>query len=123
MSGLNDATIRYCNAGLCDESRRYSLAATLRRDETSIAALDQAIATGVPLTLSQYDAIVDPEIRISDRIRYGIAFGRLDERINDFAMSAEELAEVTARARERGTPMTEDEIVYLSRNVDADVMY
>lgn len=123
MSALNDATIRYRDAGLCNEVGRSLLAAKLARTDASVAALDQAVASGTPLTLAQFDALANPDLEISDRTRYGIAFGAFDPRINDFAMMPEELAEVTARALERGSPMTEDEIVFLERNVEPDVVY
>ncbi|KQP48974.1 hypothetical protein ASF39_14590 [Methylobacterium sp. Leaf108] len=125
MSALNlaYATIRYSDAGLCDKRQRGILAAMLGRNEASIAALDQAVATGVPLTLAQFDALANQDLDISDRTRYGIALGHFDERINDFAMMAEELAEVTARCLERGTPMTEAEIVWLARNVEPGLFY
>ncbi|GJD74915.1 hypothetical protein [Methylobacterium goesingense] len=117
------ATIRYRDAGLCDESQRGILAATLGRNEASIAALDQAVANSAPLTLAQFDALADQDLDISDQTRYGIALGHFDERINDFAMMADELAEVTARCLKRGTPMTEAEIVWLARNVEPGLVY
>lgn len=125
MSALYDATIRYRDAGLCDESQRSLLAVTLEESDVSIAALDRAVADGTPLTLAQLDALADPDITPSDRTRYGLAFGNLDPRINDFAMMRDEIAEVTARALERGTPVTEAEIVWLERNVikDGSVLY
>lgn len=123
MSALDDATIRYRDAGLCDESQGGILAATLGRTDAAVAALDQAIAAGTPLTLAQFEALADPDAAIDDRTRYGIAFGDFDPRINDFAMMPEEISEVTARALARGTPMTEDEIAWLGRNVEAGVLY
>lgn len=123
MSALYDATIRYRDAGLCDEVRRSLLAVTLEESDASISALDRAVADGTPLTLAQVDALSDPDVTPDIATRYGIAFGGFDPRINDFAMMRDEIAEVTARAIERGTPMTEDEIVWLGRNVEADVLY
>lgn len=123
MLALIDATIRYRDAGLCSEDQCRLLAATLARDAAAVAVLDQAIAAATPLTLAQYDAHTDAALTIDDRTRYGIAFGALDPRINDFAMDRAELAEATARALERGTPMTDDEIAYLGRNVLPGVTY
>ncbi len=125
MRALNDATIRYRDAGLCTEGQRSTLAASLGRDEASIVALDAAVVAGTPLTLAQFDALADRDIEPDDRTRYFIAFGPSDPRINDFAMMADELADVTARALARGTPMTEAEIVWLERNVikDGSVLY
>lgn len=123
MTAFTDATIRYRDAGLCDEGRRSLLAATLAPNEASIAALDRAAVYGKPLTLAQVDDLADRDITVSDSTRYGVAFGAFDPRINDFAMSREELAEVTALALTRGTPMTEAEIVWLERNVVHGLLY
>lgn len=123
MRALNDATIRYRDAGLCSEPQRSLLAASLGRDEAAIVALDEAVAAGRPLTLAQFDALADREIEVDDRTRYAFAFGGYDPRINDFAMPTDELAAVTARALERGTPMTEDEIASLERDVEPGLLY